>query len=106
MTLTFTPKGDLPYRVVGAQRKTVTDVSMDTSYLSGGEPVTAGNLGLNTVDTATATIQTAATTTVNAASASYDEAAALLHVWDETPAEVASTANLSGLVVRVVAHGK
>lgn len=105
MSVTVAQVGNLPYYIVGAQKKTITDVALDSSYLSGGEPLTAANLRLNKVDYANAEITSTATTTVNAASAGYDPATALLHVIDETPAEVSSTADLAGLVVRVTAYG-
>lgn len=99
------PGRNLPFTTQGNAKRTVTDVTLDSSYLSGGEPVTAANLGLTSVNWAEAQINLAATTTVNAASAGYDEATGLLHVYDETPAEVASTADLAGLKVRVIAYG-
>lgn len=102
---TFARVGDLPYRVVGNQKKTVTDVAMDSSYPTGGEAVTAANLGLNRVEYATAEITTTATTTVNATAAGYLPATEKLLVFDETPAEAANAADLAGLVVRVVAFG-
>ena len=101
--------GALPYYVLGHQKQTVTDVSMDSSYPPGGEVITAANLRLGVVDRATAQIQSAATTTVNAVSAGYTPGngttTSLLAVYDETPAEVANGADLAGLVVRVTAYG-
>jgi hypothetical protein len=105
MSVTATQVGALPYQIVGNQKMVTRDIAMDSSYLLGGEPLSANTLGLNKVDRAICTIQKAATTTVNATAAGYDEATSLLHVYDETPAEVASEANLTGLVVRVVAYG-
>lgn len=105
MSVSVSQVGSLPYYIVGAQKKTITDVALDSSYQSGGEPLPASSLRLNKVDYANAEIYSAATTTVNATSAGYDPTNALLHVYDETPAEVASTADLTGLVVRVTAYG-
>jgi hypothetical protein len=103
MALTFTrvSKPD----VVGSYRQAVTDVTMDNSYASGGEAVTPKNLGLTVVDYATCHIQSTSGGGVNVASAGYDPSTALLHVFDETPAEVASGADIATTVVRVVARG-
>ena len=95
---------ELPYRIVGSQKETVTDVTFDNKYLEGGETLTAANLGLSHVEQATCTIQEVAGE-VNVASAAYDEAEELLHLFNETPAEVASEADVEGVVVRVVAKG-
>jgi hypothetical protein len=37
-------------RVPGARRQTVSTVTLDNSYLEGGEPVTAAELGLTRID--------------------------------------------------------
>jgi methylphosphotriester-DNA--protein-cysteine methyltransferase len=99
----------LPYYVEGARKRSVSDVSFDSSYPTGGEIITAANLRLQRVDHAIAQIQTTATTTVNATSAGYipgdGTTTSALKVFDETPAEVANAADLAGLVVRVTAYG-
>ena len=101
--------GALPHYIEGSQKKTVTDVSLDSSYPTGGEQITAANLRLNYIDHAQAQIQEAATTTVNAASASFrvntGSVSGDLLLYDETPAEVANAADMAGLVVRVTAYG-
>ena len=102
---TFTNALSVPYRVVGAEKETVTDVALDSSYPVAGEAVTAANLGLGTVNSAVAVLKTSATTTVNLANFHYDEANAKLLAFDETPAAVADLANLDGAVVRVTARG-
>ena len=106
---TVSQVGDLPQYIDGARRKTVTDVAFDSSYPTGGEVITAANLRLDRVDHAIAQIQSAATTTVNAVSAGYTPGngttTSVLKVYDETPAEVANAADLSGLTVRVTAWG-
>lgn len=102
---TATRVGSLPYRYVGAQKKTITDVAMDSSYPTGGESVPASDLGLNYVETAQAQIKSAATTTVNVTAVHYDETTNKLLAYDETPAEVANDADLDGLVVRITAFG-
>jgi hypothetical protein len=101
--------GDLPYYVDGARKRSVSDVSLDSSYPTGGEVITAADLRLTRVDHAIAQIQTTATTTVNAASAGYvpgnGTTTSVLKVFDETPAEVTNAQDLAGLVVRVTAWG-
>ncbi len=109
MTVTLTQRGDLPYRIEGAQKKTVTNVAFDTAYPTGGEVLTAANLRLNKVDYAEATIYSVATTSVNAAQVAVTPASTgtsvNVLVFDETPAEVANDADLAGLVAQVVAYG-
>ncbi len=90
----------------GAQRRTVNNVTMDSSYLEGGEPITAAQLGLNRVEYATCTIASTSGAAANVASASYDPATSLLHVWDNTPAEVAGAGNIATTVVQVIAYGQ
>ena len=102
---TVTRAGGLPLRVVGNQRKTISDVALDSSYPTGGESVTHSDLGLTYVESATAVLKTTATTTVNIANAHYDESTQKLLVFDETPGEVANGADLAGAVVRVTAFG-
>lgn len=96
-------------QVVGTQRKTVTNVTMDSSYLSGGETVNATSLGLSSLDNATCQIKSTSGGGVNVASAflecTADPTANKLHLWDETPAEVASTSDVSTTVVQVTAFG-
>ena len=60
---TFANVLDVPYHVVGNQKKTVTDATMDSSYLTGGEVATAANLGLSHIDHAEAQITVAANAT-------------------------------------------
>lgn len=91
---------------VSTPKVTVTDVSFDAAYPTGGEAVTAANLGLNRVDFAIATVKSAATSTVNVANVHYNRDTAKLLAYDETPAEIANDADLAGIVVQVVAWGK
>jgi hypothetical protein len=104
-TATRVTQGGLPFRTIGPQRKTITDVALDTSYPTGGESVTASDLGLNYVESAQAQLKLSATTTVNIANTHYNESTNKLLVYDETPAEVANAANLDGAVVRITAWG-
>lgn len=102
MALTFTKVYD---DVVGSRRQTITDVTMDNSYLSGGEPVTPANLRLGQFDHAICNIKSISGT-VNVAEAFLDTGTQLLHVYDETPGEVASTNDLSNVVIRITAYGR
>ena len=94
----------LPYRTDGTRKRTVTNVTLDTSYPTGGESVTASDLGLNKVEEARVDI-IAVGGTVNVANAFYDLTNNKVKVFDETPAEVANAADLSGVQVRITAWG-
>jgi len=94
-----------PYRIIGNRKETVTNVTMDSSYLSGGEKLTPAQLGFSSfVDSAQSLIKEVKGT-VNVASAHYERSKELLHLFDETPAEVASEANVEGMVIQVTAIG-
>ena len=86
----------------GNRKLTVTDVTADNTYASGGAPLTAAQLGLNRVFFSTSSIKTAAATG-NAVDAYYDEANAKLKV-NAAAGEIANASG-TGLVVRVVAWG-
>lgn len=106
MALSFTRRGSTPYTIVGAQKRTVTDCTFDSSYVTGGEVWTAANLGLNSVDTAHVGGLQATGAGVNVASAQVDLSAKTILLSDETPAQVANAADVSTTVVRVIAYGK
>src|SRR5882672_7861941 len=94
-----------PYRIVGNRKETVTNVTMDSSYQEKGEKLTPAQLGFTSfVDSAQSLIKEVKGT-VNVANAHYERAKELLHLFDETPAEVASEANVEGIVVQVTAQG-
>lgn len=92
----------VPYRIVGNQKETCYDVTFDSKYLEGGESCPASLLGLNNIERSTCTIQKVGGTVNVTAVSRYEEK---LHLFDETPAEVASEADVSNIVVRVVARG-
>jgi hypothetical protein len=95
--------------VVGDLTMTVTDVTCSTKYVSAGEAVTAGNLSLNRVVFAIpAGFKDDGEGTINLANAyvSGSGASVKLVLRDETPAEVASEAEIKKPIVRVVAFGK
>lgn len=102
MAVTATNALPVPYRIEGNKKKVVYDVAFDNKYLEGGETLAATSLGLNVFETAICDVKTVGGT-VNVASAYYD--GSLIHLRDETPAEVASEADVSGFVVRVTAWG-
>lgn len=102
MSVTVANVLDLPYRLVGKQKETCTDVTFDNKYLSEGETLAAATLGLSRIERATCNIQKVGGT-VDVASAAWE--ADKIHLYDQTPAEVASEADVSGIVVRVVARG-
>ena len=106
MALAFARKGYLPYQIVGDQKRTVTDVTFDSSYPTGGEAVTADNLGLRVIDTASCNDVTATGGLVNVANATFDLTNSKILLFDETPAEVANAADVATAVVRVEAWGK
>lgn len=93
--------------VFGDQKVTVADFTFDNAYPSpGGEAVSPVNdLGLQKVNWAICTVKSATGGLVNVANVHYDRANNKLVVFDETPAEVANGADLSTLVVQVVAFG-
>lgn len=96
-------KGTVP----GAGRRSVTEVTLDSSYQENGEPLTAKELGLRRVTDAFCIVKNgseAEATTVG--SAWYEPAKALLHVNDyKTQKEMASAKDLSKVVVLVMANG-
>jgi hypothetical protein len=95
-------------RIPGAERVTVTTVTFDNSYLEGGEPLTAKELGLRTVNYAICTMTNGSEeATVRAGDPYYTPATSKIHLIDNaTGKEVASTKDMSKVVVQVVAFGK
>jgi len=103
MAVTATNALSPPYRVEGNRKKTVYNVKFDSSYLAEGETLDKTSVGLaNTFDHAICTIKKPAKT-VNVAQAFYD--GSKIKLFDETPAEVASEADVEGLEVQVVSWG-
>jgi hypothetical protein len=92
--------------LVSTPKTTVTEVTFDNSYPTGGEAVTAADLGLSRVDYAIATVKSATGGGVNVANVFYNIATGKILVYDETPAEAANAADLSTLVVQVIAWGR
>ena len=100
---------DKPYHIVGNQKKTVTDVTMDSGYLTGGEVATARNLGLNYIDHAEAQVTVAANATDALGPAQFVRSSGvtgLVKLYDpDVPADLTSADDLTGCVVRVTAYG-
>ncbi len=90
--------------VTGNKRVVVNNITLDSSFASGGEPLTKAQLGLSQHVYSVATIKTVGSDTVNVTSAAYDGATELLHVYDETPAEVSG--DVSDVVIQLVSHGR
>ena len=91
--------------VFGNKRVSVAEVTLDSSYPTGGESITATQLGLKSVDFAITTVKSATGAGVNVATAYYDNSTSKVLVYDETPAQAASEADLSNVVVQIVAFG-
>ncbi len=108
MALSFAQAGDLPYYIVGNQKKTVTDVTLDNSYTSGGEVVNASDLGLNNIDHAEAQIKVNANATDSMVSVNFSETSGQsgkLVFYEETPGAITAADDLTGCTVRVIAYG-
>jgi hypothetical protein len=93
-------------RVPGAERRSVTNVTFDSSYAEGGEPLTPSELGLRRVTFATCSIiHGSESSTLRPGSAYYENEK--LHLIDNaTGKEVSGTSDMSKVVVQVVAFGK
>lgn len=88
--------------VPGAGRWTVTEAVFDSSYATGGEILTASDLGLTTVLFASATIKVAGTGSVT--SVFYDVANGKLLAY-AAAAQIANAVDLSAVTAQVVAYG-
>lgn len=89
---------------------TVTEVALDSSYQSGGEPLTAKQLGLRVCDYAVCTIihgDEHKTSEVFSGQAYYTPSTGLIHVTNiKLGEETASTNNMEKLVISVLAFGR
>jgi len=95
-------------KVPGSERRTVSNVTLDNSYAEGGESLTAKELGLTSVDFAICTIKNGTEAEATpVCSAWYETSKALLHVINaKTQKEVAGAADLSKVIVHVIAFGQ
>ena len=101
-TVARVTQGGLPYKVIGADRVTLTDVTVSTN----SEAVTARELGLNTVHLAEPKIQTGQSTDTG----TYVNATISANGGTVTVAEFAAdgtaATTAASTVVRVRAHGR
>lgn len=95
-------------KVPGDERVTETDVTFDNKYVTGGEPVTAADLGLNRVTGGVAVLKNpgeAEATPINMCF--FDVANMKIKLFNgKTSKELASEADASKVEVRVIAFGK
>jgi hypothetical protein len=107
MSLTVTKEPGRP-DVIGALRATRTEVTLDSSYTEGGEPLTAAQLGLRLVDRATCTVKHGSEVEATAVgSVVYDQSAGKLIVNDyKTQKPMVKEKDLSKVVVIVDAWGR
>ena len=112
MAVTVAAVGSLPYYIDGSEKRTITDVTFDADYATGGEAVTPQQLRLSGIKHAEAQITVAS----NADDALGPTATAILgtnnglqrvlvKLWDKTPAELTANDDVSACVVRVTATG-
>jgi hypothetical protein len=95
----------VPYRIFGAKKQTVYNVTCSEKYVEKGEVLTAAQLGLNVVDTATPILKAIGAGTVNIANAFYEPSTSKLILYDETPAEIANEAEIKKPVFQITATG-
>lgn len=111
MAATAVAVGSLPYYIDGAEKRTVTDVTLDTDYATGGEVVTPQMLRLSGIKEVSAKITVAANgdDALGHAQAilgtSNGLQRVLVKLWDKTPAEITADDDVSGCTVRITAIG-
>lgn len=93
--------GGVAANTIEGRKSTVTDVTFDSSYPTGGEAITPADLGMSNVIDATCEVRAKGATVTNVY---YDRTNAKL-VANAAAAEVANTTDLSTVVVRVRAIG-
>lgn len=86
--------------VVGSRRQVIVDVTLDSSYPTGGYALTPATLG---VDGATDFIQAVATTTGHTFSYDYVNSKLLAF---SGGTQVSNATDLSAVVIRLIAQGK
>lgn len=109
VTATLVTSGGLPYRVVGNQRETITEVTGDNSYELNGETLTAAQLGLNVVEGNPSCVvingSEAEATPVD--NAWYTPSTSKIHFENgKTSKEMAETVDCSKVKVLVTARGR
>jgi len=109
VTATSVASGGLPYRVVGNQRETITEVVFDSSYEAEGEPLTAAQLGLNIVESSSVDVTNGSENEAEfpVETGYYTPATSKIHlVNSKTSKEVASTKNVEKVKALVTARGR
>ncbi len=89
----------------GKFKQTITTVTFDSVYPSGGEAISPADLGLSVIDHVSINITSIGATTGNVAYVAYVPSTGKLKVYDEAHAEVTASDDLSTLVVQIVANG-
>lgn len=94
-------------RVPGSRRQTVSEVTLDSSYLENGESLTPKELGLTSVAWAFCNILVGSEAeAVNVGWAKYNVSKELLEIYEgKSQKQMASAKNLEKVVVQVVAYG-
>lgn len=94
-------------KVPGSQRRTVSTVTLDSSYAENGEPLTAAELGLSSVDYAHCQLLTGSEAeAVDVGWANYNVEKSLLEVYEgKSQKQMAATKNLEKVKVQVIAFG-
>jgi hypothetical protein len=96
---------DVPYRISGNQRKVVYNCTFPTKYVTGGMSVTPAELGLSYIEDVDCAIVGIGEGTVNITTAIYNETSKKVELYDETPGQVASEAEIKAPVVKLTAYG-
>ena len=105
------PHGLVQAASIGDMKITLTTVVGGTSYTTGGDALTAANLGLKTVLFSVTAITAATGTNSAVTSASYIASTGKLQFFSsdgsapDVLSEVVSTQNVSGVTVTIIAFG-
>jgi hypothetical protein len=96
------PAGVAAPQPLGSQKVTINTVVLDSSYPTGGSPLTPAQLGLTVVLFVIASMQTVGAGGVS--EVSYNSATSKLQAWSST-AEIANATVLSANTAQIVAFG-
>jgi len=102
LTIGSRPRKNAP---PGNERMTVTPVTFGTKYTKEGEAFTPANAGLTHVNHGFAVLTGIGEGEVNVATVAYDYTNGKLHLYDETPKEVAENAEVKKPTALVYAFG-
>lgn len=108
MAATFARVGSPPYRIVAGKKRTTTDMTLDADYADGGEPFSASDLGLYSIDQIlSATFKTVANADDGITTLAISQSSATagkVVLYDDTAALTADD-DVSGTAVRIIAEG-